>query len=1087
MENIETLLEELIQLGINVDIDGEELAIDAPITALTPEILTQLTSHKADIIAHLSLRPRTIPMTESQKELWAVVKLNPLDSAVYNVATAVKLSGPFNFEAFKTAVSQLIERHEALRAIPHANGISLNVHAQCPIEIPLLDLSNESEAEQQAKITAFKRNEVTKFFDLTRGPLFRVKLLKLAPESHLVFLTVHHIIADGWSLTVMGKNLGELYTAVLQNRAPKLPPTKQLSHYVAHQHEEAKSESYRRSEQYWLREFGNNIPVLDLPTDFKRPAKKTYSACHINRPIAPTLIAQIKEAARQNKTSFYTFMLSAFNTLLHRLSGQDSVVVGIPVAGQMQEPNVDLVAFCVNFLPIRHDFEAEQSFQDVLRNTHQKLIQGFAHQNYNSGTLMKLLPIKRDPSRLPLISVAFNQFPKPPTLNFDALSSEINLMPRETEVYELFINIAELPQGYFVQCTANSDLFAEETIERFVESYLTLVETAVSQPATPIHTLPILSQLDYQKVVYEWNQTEMPYDQSLTLTDLFEAQVARTPEKTAVKFENQSLTYSELKAQADRLAKQLRHLGVQPNQFVGIFHERSIEMLVALLAVHKAGAAYLPMDPTYPHERLAFMLEDTHAKIIISQHSLLSELPEFNGQVLLTDELNSHQLMVNGQWSIENTQSPNPQLPITDYQLSTPNSRSPILRQAQDKFSNPQLAYIIYTSGSTGKPKGVMVTQQNVLNFLLTMKERPGLSAADRLLAITTLSFDIAVLELFLPLITGATVVIAGTAVTFNAEQLTAVLQQEQITIMQATPATWQMLIRAGWQPHSRFKMLAGGEPIPQTLAANLLKSGNELWNMYGPTETTVWSSIHELKPNQPILIGKPIGNTWLYILDSSQNPLPVGAIGELWIGGDGITSGYLNRDELTDERFIDNPFHPGKMYRTGDLARYHTDGNVECLGRVDFQVKIRGYRIECGEIEAALEKHPAIAQAVVHPFDFGSEDKRLVGFYTLNDGHIELEHHDMRSRLLTSLPSYMVPSKFIHLDKMPLTPNGKVNRKGLPDPVQNSKERRYVPPKSAVEIKLAQYWQDALFVERVGIEDDFFELGGHSLLATQL
>jgi amino acid adenylation domain-containing protein len=584
----------------------------------------------------------------------------------------------------------------------------------------------------------------------------------------------------------------------------------------------------------------------------------------------------------------------------------------------------------------------------------------------------------------------------------------------------------------------------------------------LADPEQRLVDLPLLSAAETQQLLVNWNQTELSYPQNLLIQQLFEAQVEQTPDKVAAVFEGQQLTYKALNEQANQVAHYLQTLGVGTEKLVGIHLERSLEMVVALLAVLKAGGGYVPLDPTFPQERLNFMLADANVIVLLTQWNLAEQL---------NTPPQTKVVYMDGDSSL-----------LQEMETTNPSS----------KTRSEDLAYVIYTSGSTGKPKGIQVQHKPAINFLISMQQTPGLSAADILLSVTTLSFDISVLELLLPLITGARLVVASRETAADGSRLLAELAKSDATVMQATPTTWRMLIDAGWQENDGLKVLCGGEALPPDLAAQLLKRCQSLWNMYGPTETTIWSTVHAVQDDDTIPIGRPIGNTYCYVLDARLQPVPVGVPGELYIGGDGLARGYFNRPNLTSERFIPSPFsdEPGsRMYKTGDLVRYRVDGNIEYIGRIDHQVKIRGFRIEVGEIEAILVRHPSVREAVVVAREDKTGNKSLVGYLILVKSNEPPTVTELRAFLRTQLPDYMVPAAFVFLESYPLTPNKKVNRKALPTPDQARPElgAAFVAPSTQHEEQVAHIWADLLQLEQIGVNDNFFDLGGHSLLATQL
>jgi len=683
------------------------------------------------------------------------------------------------------------------------------------------------------------------------------------------------------------------------------------------------------------------------------------------------------------------------------------------------------------------------------------------HQDLPFERLVAELQPERHLNQNPLFQVMFvlqNTPAQPPNLR-DLIVCRLGL-DRGTALYELTLELRESRIGLDGFIEYDTDLFDSDTIDRMVGHFQTLLEGIAANPNQRISNLPILTEAERRRLLVEWNATKRDYPSGKCIHELFEAEVKRTPHTIAIVFEDQQLTYRELNGRANQLAHRLQALGVGPGTLVGICIERSLQMVVGLLAVLKAGGAYVPLDPSYPKERLAFMLDDTVA-VLLTQHGLLDLLPDHKARVVCLD---------------------------TDWELIERESR----RKPVSDVTSDNLAYVIFTSGSTGKPKGVEISHRAVVNFLHSMREEPGLTEQDTLFSVTTLSFDIAALEIFLPITVGARVVIISGETASDGSLLAGKLAQCGATAMQATPATWRLLLEAGWQGSKQLTMLCGGEALPRELAAPLMVKGSSLWNLYGPTETTIWSTLCRVDSKERrISIGHPIANTQIYILDSHLQPVPIGVPGDLYIGGDGLARGYLNRPDLTKERFIPNPFsdEPGaRLYKTGDLARYLPDGNIEFLGRIDGQVKIRGFRIELGEIENVLGQAPGVREAVVLAREDTPGEKRLVA-YMVPDRKLSLPTGELRTFLKEKLPEYMVPSAFVVLERLPLTPNGKVDRKALPAPDTSRPDfsGAFVAPRNSVEEVLAGIWTDVLKLECVNVHDNFFDLGGHSLLAIRV
>ncbi|RKH33762.1 amino acid adenylation domain-containing protein [Corallococcus praedator] len=998
----------------------------------------------------------TVPSTEPQREVWTGVQMGPDASCAFNESMSVRLQGPLDVESLRSALQDLVEQHEALRSTFSADGLTLCVAATMPVMLDVLELDALPSSEREARVRELVSHEVETPLPLESGPLMRPRLVKLAADQHLLTLTAHHIVCDGWSMAVMLRDLATFYSAQVRRVQPDITPAPLFSDYALAQQQLATTAEYAAHERYWLQKFSGTLPVLELPLDKRRPPSKTYSSRREDYVLEPALVEQLKRVGARHGGSFFTTLLAGFKALLHRLTGLEDVVVAIPAAGQSVAGLKNLVGHCVNALPLRSNVSAEAPFTQVLKQLRTTMLDAYEHQEYTFGTLLKQLALPRDPSRLPLVNVLFNvdQAVTGEQLAFQGLTCTLASNPRHFENFDLFINAAEAHGRVVLECQYNTDLFEGSTVRRWMACYEELLRGVIADAETPVARLPLLPEAEKQRVLVDWNATTRPFNREAFVHTLVAAQAQSTPDAVALRSGATTLTYRQLVQRGHQVAHALKQAGVTPGSIVGLFTERGPDMVVGLLGILQAGAGYVPLDPGFPPERLAFMVEDAKLSTILTQQSLVASLPSTTVKPLLLEDT-----------------------------ASQPESAPPAL-----DVSPEEVAYVIYTSGSTGKPKGVRVPHRAVVNFLGTMQEAPGLTAQDVLLAVTTLSFDIAVLELFLPLTTGAQVVLASRETASDGALLKAALESNGVTVMQATPSTWRLLLEAGWQPRPGFKALCGGEALPRELAEALLARVGSLWNMYGPTETTVWSTTWRVQPPlSSIRIGRPIANTQLYLLDAHLAPVPVGVAGELYIGGDGVTLGYLHRPELTQERFLPNPFRQGeRMYRTGDLARWLADGTVEYLGRNDSQVKLRGFRIELGEVEAALASHPSLAQAVALVREDRPGDRRLVAYLIARPGQTTPPDEALRAHLKQGLPEYMVPQHFVALPALPLTPNGKVDRKALPSPQVGSHEDAYVAPRDETEQKLADIFADVLGLRRVSVTADFFRLGGHSLLASQ-
>ncbi|MEH2314169.1 MAG: amino acid adenylation domain-containing protein [Nostoc sp.] len=1005
----------------------------------------------------------TAPATESQKEIWASVQMGDAANCAYNESQSLRLRGELDVKVFQSAVEELVQRHEALRTTFSTNGNILCIVASRQIEIPIIDLSSLELQDQQEKLASILRQEVEQPFDLEHGPLFRAKIVKLQLQEHLAILTAHHIICDGWSWAVLMPDLGKLYSGLQQGIVSELEEPDHLSEYAILQEEEADSPEAIATEKYWLKQFAESVPVLDFPSDRPRPPLRTFNAAREDWHLNPELVVNLKQLGTKLGCSFMTTILGGFEVCLHRLTGQNDLVVGIPAAGQAALGQYNLVGHCVNLLPLRSQINGEKSFSDYLQTRRSAVLDAYDHQQFTFGSLVKKLVLPRDSSRIPLVPIIFNvdQALESDQLPFIDLEVEFFSNPRAFENFELFVNATELHGQLILECQYNTNLFDADTIRRRMAEFETLLLGIVANPNQSIAKLPILPAVE-QQLLAIWNNTQIAYPQDICIHQLFETQVQKTPDAIAVVFEEELISYRELNLRANQLAHYLQSLGVGSEVLVGLCVERSLEMVIGVLGILKAGGAYVPLDYAYPQERLAFMLQDAQVSVLLTQEKLKSGLPNHQAEIICLDT---------------NWQS-------IDYELDNPTHN----------ITANNLAYVIYTSGSTGQPKGVQIQHRSAVNLLNAIAQEPGLTAEDTLLSVTSLSFDIAVSEIFLPLSVGAKLVLVSREIAADGTQLLKALTTSGATFMQPTPVTWRLLLAAGWQGSPQLKMISTGEALPRELANQLLPKGACLWNLYGPTETTIWSTGCKVTTaNKPISIGCPLANTQLYILDSHLQPVPIGISGELYIGGEGLARGYLNRPELTAEKFISNPFSPNpksRLYKTGDLARYLPDGQIEYLGRIDYQIKLRGFRIELGEIETALLQHPGVKEGVVIVREDTSNENNLVGYIVAETGQDSLQViSQLRRFLKQELPDFMVPTIFMALEAMPLTPNGKVDRKALPEPDASRPEleANYVAPRTPIEQQIADIWMQVLNVKRVGIYDNFFELGGYSLVGIQV
>ncbi len=1005
-------------------------------------------------------RPSRLPLSSAQQRLWVLDQLDP-GAATYNVTLSLWLDGPLDRDTLVGVLGEIVGRHESLRTVfcSDAEGPFQKILAPAPFDLVCHDVSDATGSAAETKAFDLARLEAARPFSLSDGPVFRAELMRLSAHRHLLVLNAHHIAVDGWSLSILNTELRQLYDAFLAEQpSPLQPLTVQYADYALWQREELESPAMARQLSYWSEHLAGLLPVLDLPGDRARPPVQSHRGATLRFALEPAVFEGMRQLARSSGATPFMVLLAAYSVVLMRHCGQDDLVIGAGVANRRRQELESVVGFFVNTLALRVDVSGNPSFRDLLARVREVTLGGYSNQDIPVERVMEVLELERTMSYSPLFQtmVFYQNFPSAHTAPSGLRQSPVHFdqINGGTSRCDLSVFASEQEGSLSLFLEYATDLFDADTIVRLAAHVQELLRNCVAQPDARIGELEILTPDEKLDLLQRWNDTARAADGASTVDQCLLEQCARTPEAIAVEQGDERLTYGALDEASAALTAHLRALGVGCGARVGLMVERTPRMLVGMLGILRAGAAYVPLDPAYPHERLAWMLEDAEVAAVVSDRASVDRLPNVAAPLVLIDEL------------------------------------TPPCANADGAIDGPgpdDIAYVIFTSGSTGRPKGVAVPHRAVVNFLRSMATRPGLCAHDVVCAVTTLSFDIAVLELLLPLSVGARVALTDRVTVSDGAALAAHLDACGATVMQATPATWRLLIGAGWAGRPGLRILCGGEALTRDLADALLVRGAEVWNLYGPTETTVWSCVEEVKAGDgPISIGRPIDNTRVHIADRRSQLAPVGVPGELLIGGDGVALGYIGRADLTAERFIADPWGPpgARLYRTGDLARWRADGRLEVVGRLDYQIKLRGYRIELGEIESVLVSTPGIRQAIVVCREDRAGDRRLVAYVT-GDSLPTVESLQAAAR--ARLPEYMVPSAYVRLDAFPLTPNGKVDRKLLPAPERERVVAAASTPRTADEATLASLWAEVLGVAAVGIHDDFFALGGHSLLATQL
>ena len=1007
-------------------------------------------------------REHPLPVSFSQRRMWFVQQLDPQATA-YNMSFALRLTGPLDVAALAAALEALVHRHEAFRTtFSVVDGEPVQrIGASGPVSIARVDLRHLPEPERRPEAARHFNAESVQPFDLERGPLFRFVLVQLGDTEHALLWLVHHAVFDQWSAGVASREFVLLYRAFSRGESATLPPLPiQYADFAAWERRHVGGDALREHLAYWRTRLAD-LPVLALPTDWPRPARQTFRGSYVAARIPPATLTALKRMSARHGTTVFMSLLACFKLLLARYSGQDDLAVGCPIANRTRVVTEDLIGTLVNILVMRTSAEGDPRFSAFLARVRATALEAYAHQDLPFERLVEELGGARDASHSPLVQVLFNAPNAPMTrFAFEDLDVDVFDFDPGSVQFDLSMTVETEVLGR-VFLAYSTDLFAAATAQRLLDHYLRLLDEVVTDPEQPLSAYELVSAAEKALLVDGWNRTAQPYPAEQRVDDLVASQALRTPHAVAVSMGDRCLTYAALDARANQLARFLRGRGTGPETLTGICLDRSPELLVALLAVMKAGGAYVPLDPALPRARLESMARDAGLAVVLTRSPWRAALSDLAGQTVCVDDAAAEIAAC----------SPEP---------------------AERIGSSADLAYVIYTSGSTGRPKGVEITHRALTNFLWAMRRSPGCAARDTLLAVTTLSFDIAGLELYLPLIVGGRVELASQEEASDGRLLIERLRQVRPTIMQATPSTWRMLIDAGWAGSDTLTLLCGGEALPPELARELRRRAAAVWNMYGPTETTIWSTLERVESEATrISIGRPIANTSVYILDRAHQPVPVGVPGELCLGGHGLARGYRNEPDLTAERFIPNPFStaPGdRLYRTGDLARYWPDGRIEHLGRLDFQVKIRGFRVEVGEVETVLRRHPSVAEVVVAAKDDRAGTKQLVA-YVVGRPDQPVVPLEVRAFAQAHLPAYMVPSHLVALEAFPLTANNKIDVKALPEPTgeraAGSEPPR--PPRGPLEVQLTALWSHVLGRDAIGVHDDFFDLGGHSLKAVEL
>lgn len=1088
-QNINELLSRLRELGIRLQADKDRLKVDAPVGILSSSLREELLRHKSEIIRYFDsdefLRPddsSPIPLRSrdgelevsfSQERLWFLSRLEPGNTA-YNICGGIRLEGRLRQEVVEQSLSEIIRRHEALRTIfEEINSKPVQVISpKAAFKLPVLGLEALPEADRAARLQQIIADEARRPFDLSAGPLFRAVLVRLGQEEHVLVLVMHHIITDGWSLGVFTRELESLYSAFCEGRpSPLADLPVQYADYAAWQRERLQGKILDTQVKYWRQKLGEELPVLQLPTDRPRSAVQTHHGARHGFDLPGGLSERMEDLSRQQGVTLYMLLLAAFKVLLYRYTGQSDFGVGSPIANRTLPELEGLIGFFVNTLVLRADMSGDPGFIELLSRVRETTLGAFDHQELPFEKLVEIVNPAREMSYSPLFQVMFVLQNMPGAgVQLPGLRLSSVAIDSGASMFDLTLFMWKRDQRLSGSVEYNTDLFDAERIERMVGHFQTLLEGIVADPARRLSELPVLPEAERQQLLVEWNDTVVEYPWDKCIPELFEKQVERTPDAIAVTDNNEKTTYQELNERANQLAHYLKELGVGPQVVVGLCIKRSVELVIGIMGILKAGGIYLPLDPSYPEQRLSYMLEDSRAQILLTAKNAEPVVPKSKTQILYLDA---------DDWSFAQHRSEDP---VSCAQAETP-------------------AYLIYTSGSTGRPKGVIGLQRGLLNRFNWMWKTYPFGAGEVCSQKTSISFVDSIWEILGPLLQGIKTVIISDEEVKEPRLFIKKLADEQVTRIIAVPSYLRVLLDADSDLQKRLPRLKFWISSGEILSKELYQAFRDklpqsmLLNLYGSSEVSAdvtccdTNSMSAIPQSVPI--GRPIANTQVYILDHHLQPVPIGVPGELYIDGENLAAGYLNLGEITANAFFPNPYSDkpdSRLFKTGDKGRWFADGNIEFIGRVDHQVKIRGFRIEMGEVEAVLNKHPDVKESIVLAREYRPNDKRLVAYIVLRRKPAPATS-ELNLFLKQNLPDYMLPSAFVFLDALPLTTSGKVDRKALPAPDRNLSHPAEAldAPHDELELQLIKIWEKVLGVKNIGMEDNFFDLGGHSLLAVRL
>lgn len=1060
--SVEGFLRQMGGKGVTFTREASSLRVSAPKGALTSAESNFIRASKSDILTALFGEDgdgaRRRPLSYQQEKIWSHQQMFP-EMTLYNLGAAWRLGGALNPDALSRALGRVVERHAVLRArFDVIDGAPLvdysdDVSVALPMESIALDVSD---VEFRARLVAWRDAPMA----LEAGEVFRARLFRFSETEHVFAFAPHHVIWDGLSWDVLLRDLSAFYAEESGGPASSLAPLRRhYGDFSAQYRQWMESGAPEEDLDYWRDYYGGDLPTLALPADTKRPKLFNYDGGAVRFDIdAATLSAVRSLATRVQCTSFVVY-LAAWQAFLNRITGQSDIVVGAPSQGRRHDGDADLIGCFGNVLGMRMQIDAAEAFEALLPRTRDIFIDALDHHETPIEFIASHVKTTRDVSRTPLYQAMFtymNESASPATIG--GLTLEPLELASTGAPTDIRLEIAEAGQSASGELNYAAAVMNGDSAQYLVDCFEVFLKDIVSRPEDPIADAQIMSPAEKHRLLVACNNTKAAFRRDGLSFDYFDEAAARWPDAPAVSMDDAALSYGQLCARANQIGNFLRADGIEEGDIVAVYMDRSIDMVASILGLWKAGAALLPIDPGFPKNRLAYMLNDAGARATMTTSPLVED------------------------WLVDSA-------PVIDLDAQGDKiSEMPTTPPSIDRAKAAARAYVIYTSGSTGDPKGVENTHPALCNFIESMMDEPGMTHDDRLLAVTTISFDVMLLELFVTLSAGAEIVLASDDDAMDGFALAEIIERRDITVLQGTPATWRILFDAEWCGKTDLTALCGGEAMPAEIADRLPKKVGALWNMYGPTETTVWSTCAQITGADNIHVGRPIRNTQVYVLDDGGNPAPAGVAGDLWIGGDGVACGYLGKPALTAERFRDSPFGPdgARIYNTGDRARWRRNGDIEILGRRDEQVKVRGYRIELGDIEAALNKYPGVREAAMALRDDPSGEASLVAYVVFKDGE-SATNSELRRFMRKHVPHYMTPQYFTELSALPLTNNNKIDRKALPAPTGIANATQLLPPRTPREIALAEIWEDILHVSEISASDNFFDLGGQSLQAARM